>query len=45
MSDINKEKISAAKLIRESKRGAHHHEERCMAIPNEIDPNEHGIHL
>ena len=45
ISDINKEKIYAPKRIRESKGGAHHHEEQCMTIPNEIDPNEHGIHL
>ena len=45
ISDINKEKIYAAKCIRESKGGAHHHEEQCVTIPNEIDPNEHGIHL
>ena len=45
ISDINKEKIYAAKRIRESKGGAYHHEEQCMTIPDEIDPNEHGIHL
>ena len=45
ISDINKEKIYAAKRIRESKGDAHHHEEQCMTIPNEIDLNEHGIHL
>ena len=45
ISDINKEKIYAAKRIRESKGGAYHIEEQCMTIPDEIDPNEHGIHL
>ena len=44
ISDINKEKIYAAKRIRELKGGAHH-EEQCMAIPNEVEPNEHGIYL
>ena len=45
ISDINKEKTYDAKRIRESKGGAHHHEAQCMTILNEIDPNEHGIHL
>ena len=45
ISEINQEKIYAAKSIRKSKGGNHHHREQCDAIPSEIDPTKHGIHL
>ena len=45
ISEINQEKIYAAKSIRKSKGGNHHHKEQCDAIPSEIDPTKHGIHL
>ena len=45
ISEINQEKIYAAKSIWKSKGGYHHHKEQCDAIPSEIDPTKHGIHL
>ena len=45
ISEISQEKFYAAKSIRKSKRGDHHHKEKCDAIPSEIDPTKHGIHL
>ena len=45
ISEINQEKIYAAKSIQKSKGGNNHHKEKCDAIPSEIDPTKHGIHL
>ena len=45
ISEINQEKIYGAKYVRKSKGGNHHHKEQCDAIPSEIDPTKHGIHL
>ena len=39
ISEINQEKIYAAKSIWKSKGGNHHHKEQCDAIPSEIDPS------
>ena len=45
ISEINQEKIYAAKSIRKSKGDNHHHKEQCDTIPSEIDPTKHGIHV
>ena len=45
LSDINKDKIYAAKATRLRLGGKHFHEEQCNSIPDEVDPNKHGVHL
>ena len=45
ISEINEEKIYAAKKHREELGGQNYHEEQCCSIPNEIDQESHGIHL
>ncbi len=45
VSSINKEKIYAAKNLRESLGGPNQHADQCRLIPEEIDPVQHGIHL
>eukprot|EP00794_Sanderia_malayensis_P006423 gene6423-7156_t len=45
ISDINKEKLYAAKRLREELDGEKNHKDQCNGIPDEIDPNVHGIHL
>lgn len=45
ISLVNKEKIYAAKLVRERYDDANYHKYQCLSIPEEIDPDIHGIHL
>ena len=45
LSEINKEKIYAAKATRLRLGGKNLHEEQCSSIPDEVDPNRHGVHL
>ena len=45
VSSINKTKINAAKLLRESLGGVHHHKEQCDLIPETINKTKHGIRL
>ena len=45
VSGMNKTKINAAKPLRESLGGVHHHKEQCDLIPETINETKHGIHL
>ena len=45
ISDINREKICAAKTLREELGGANSHIEQCQSVPDEIDLGKHSIHL
>ena len=45
ISSINKEKIYAAKCLRETLGGPNQHANQCRLVPQEIDPVRHGIHL
>ena len=45
ITNINFQRIKQAKSIRIERRGRNFHEEQCKLIPNEIDPEKHGIHL
>ena len=45
VSSINKTKINAAKSLRESLGGVHHHKEQCDLIPETINETKDGIHL
>ena len=45
VSSINKTKINAAKSLRESLGGVHHHKEQCDLIPETINEMKHRIHL
>eukprot|EP00794_Sanderia_malayensis_P003886 gene3886-4430_t len=45
VSIVNKEKIYAAKEIREQLGLANNHKEQCNSVPVEINPEKHGIHL
>lgn len=45
VSEVNKERISTAKSLREEIGGAHYHREQCLSIPDEIDHDKHGLHL
>ena len=45
VSSINKTKINAAKSLRESLGGVHHHKEQCDLIPETINETKHGILL
>eukprot|EP00794_Sanderia_malayensis_P014842 gene14842-biopygen11931 len=45
ISDIKKEKLYASKRLREELDGEKNHKDQCNGIPDEIDPNVHGIHL
>lgn len=45
ISSVNKEKIYAAKNLRQSLGGPNQHADQCLLIPEETDPVQHGIHL
>ena len=45
VSSINKTKINAAKSLRESLGGVHHHKEQCDLIPETVNETKDGIHL
>ena len=45
ISDINKDRISNAKILREREGGFRYHKQQCKSIPEEIDDSKHGIHL
>ena len=45
ISDINKDRISNAKILREREGGLRYHKQQCKSIPEEIDDSKHGIHL
>ena len=45
VSETNEDKIRWARIIREQKGGANHHERQCNNIPDVIDSNIHGIHV
>ena len=45
VSEVNWERIQAAKAIREAKGGANYHKQQCDSVPDHIDPLVHGIHL
>eukprot|EP00794_Sanderia_malayensis_P019309 gene19309-21233_t len=45
ISDINKEKIYAAKALKQELGGANHHKEQCESVPDEIDYGKTGIYL
>ena len=45
VSSIDKTKINAAKSLRESLGGVHHHKEQCDLIPETINGMKHRIHL
>ena len=45
ISSINKEKIYAAKCLRETLGSPNQHADQCRLVPQEIDPVRHGIHL
>lgn len=45
ISEVNREKIYAAKLLREKLGGQNHHAPQCSTVPDLIDTEKHGIHL
>ncbi len=45
ISEINKDNIYAAKDYREELGSQNYHKQQCRSIPDEIDPESHGIHL
>lgn len=44
ISDANKERILAAKQLREELGGANHHEKQCLSVAKNVDSEKHGIH-
>ena len=45
ISDINKDRISNTKILREREGGLRYHKQQCKSIPGEVDDSKHGIHL
>ena len=45
ISSTNKERIYAAKSLRETLGGPNQHADQCQLVPKEIDPVRHGVHL
>ena len=45
ISEVNREKIYAAKQLREKLGGQNHHALQCSTVPDLIDAEKHGIHL
>lgn len=45
LSEVNKERIQAAKNLRESKGGLNYHKQQCDSVPEQFDSSLPGIHL